>query len=94
MPVRPLRLELSEAVFDRPIGLAQLIEAGDPALADRFVLGAEFIDFLSQLSKLAMEVLFALGQLGEKAFDRSAGRGLHGLFEGDCGWPVEPAKKV
>jgi hypothetical protein len=88
-----LGLELSQTVFHRPVGLAQLIVPGEPALAKRLVHGAEFFDFLSQCSKLAVQVLLALVEISEEAFDRSAGRGLHGLFEGEGDWSVEPAKR-
>ena len=86
-------LKLSQTVFDRPVGLAQLIVPGEPALAKRLVHGAEFFDFLSQFPKLAVQVLLALEEISEEAFDWSAGRGLHGLFESEGAWSVEPAKR-
>jgi len=92
-PVRPLGLELSEAPFDSPIGHAQLIVPGESALADRLVERAKFFDFLSPFSELAVEVLLALEELSEEVFDRSAGRGMHSLFEGECCWSVDSAKR-
>lgn len=79
--VRPLGLELSQTVFDHPVGLTQSIVSGEPAFANQLVEGLKFFDFNAQFPELAVKVRFTPGELGNEAFDGGAGRRLHALFE-------------
>ena len=88
-PVGSLSLKLGEALIDGPEGLEQSIELCQSALADRLVQGAPLFDVFVQFADLAIEVLLALIKLREQAFDGSAGRRLHALFQGEDGMPVE-----
>lgn len=81
-PVGSLGFELGETAFGRPVGFTQFVVLGEPALTDRLVEGAERFDVLFQFPELTFQILFALIKGGEQAFDGSAGRGLHKLFQG------------